>query len=292
LTVPFDLDATLCCGQVFRWHKRGEWWLGVVGDRALKVRQSGETLEFSGVDEAVITCYFGLNHDLQRISHEINKDEHVSRALHEFWGLRIIQQDPWECLISFICATYKSVAAIRQMLFRLSARFGEKVVIEGYAFYAFPTAERLAKASVQELETCGLGYRAKYVLETSKMVLAGGCDFATLKKLPYKEAKKTLRQFPGVGLKVADCMLLFGLGKLEAFPVDVWVKRILLRYYAGHFPADFVKKLSSQKGFSDADYERLCGFGKEYFGAFAGYAQEYLYHYERLTAKLKKADVE
>jgi N-glycosylase/DNA lyase len=290
--VPFDLYATLCCGQVFRWDKQGEWWLGVVGDRALKVRQAGETLEFSGVDETFITSYFGLNHDLQRISHEIGKDDHIRTALHEFWGLRIICQDPWECLVSFICATYKSVAAIRQMLLRLSARFGEKVKIEDHDCYAFPTAERLAKASLRELETCGLGYRAQYVLETSKMVCAGGCDFAALKKLPYKDAKKTLRKFPGVGLKVADCMLLFGLGRLEAFPVDVWVKRILLRYYAGHFPAEFVEKLSHQKGFSDADYERLCGFGREYFGAFAGYAQEYLYHYERLTAKLKKADAE
>jgi N-glycosylase/DNA lyase len=275
LTVPFDLDATLCCGQVFRWEKRGEWWSGVVGDRALKVRQDGETLEFSGVDETFITSY-----------------DHVRKALHEFYGLRIIQQDPWECLVSFICATYKSVAAIRQMLLRLSARFGEKVKIEGHDCYAFPTAERLAKASLRELETCGLGYRAQYVLETSKMVCAGGCDFAALKKLPYKDAKKTLRKFPGVGSKVADCMLLFGLSRLEAFPVDVWVKRILLRYYAEHFPGEFLEKLSHQKGFSDADYEQLCGFGREYFGAFAGYAQEYLYHYERLTAKLKKADAE
>jgi N-glycosylase/DNA lyase len=287
--VPFDLDATLCCGQVFRWDKRGDWWFGVVGDRALKVRQACETLEFSGVDEAFLKCYFGLNHDLQRISHEICKDGNVRRALHEFWGLRIIQQDPWECLVSFICATYKSVAAIRQMLLKLSVRFGKKVTLEGYDFYAFPTAEQLAKASLRELEACGLGYRAKYVLETSKMVCAGGVDFVALKKVPYEEAKKTLCKFPGVGLKVADCMLLFGLGRLEAFPVDVWVKRILLKYYTGHFEEAFVKKLSCQKGFSDADYERLCGFGRRYFGAYAGYAQEYLYHYERfLNHKIEK----
>jgi N-glycosylase/DNA lyase len=289
LIVPFDLDATLCCGQVFRWDKRGDWWFGVVGDRALKVRQACETLEFSGVDDTFITCYFGLNHDLQQISHEIGKDGHVRRALHEFWGLRIIQQDPWECLVSFICATYKSVAAIRQMLLKLSVRFGRKVTIEGYDFYAFPAAERLAKASLRELEACGLGYRAKYVLETSKIVCEGGVDFVALKKVPYEESKKALCKFPGVGLKVADCMLLFGLGRLEAFPVDVWVKRILLKYYNGHFEEAFVKKLSFQKGFSDADYERLCGFGRRYFGAYAGYAQEYLYHYERiLNRKIEK----
>jgi N-glycosylase/DNA lyase len=291
LTVPLDLDVTLCCGQVFRWDKRGDWWYGVVGDRVLKIRQDGAVLDFAGVDEAFVERYFSLDHDLQRISREISRDEHVRKALSEFWGLRVIRQEQWECLISFICATYKSVAAIRQMLLRLSAKFGKKVVFQGCDFYAFPSAERLSNAGLAELEACGLGYRAKYVLETAKKVCAGGCDFEALRRMPYAEAKKALLEFSGVGLKVADCVLLFGLGRLEAFPVDVWVKRILLRYYAGHFEEAFVKKLSFQNGFGDADYERLGGFGRRYFGAYAGYAQEYLYHYERLTAKLKKDTV-
>jgi N-glycosylase/DNA lyase len=289
LDVPFNLDVTLCCGQVFRWDKRGDWWYGVVGDRVVKVRQAGGVLEFSGVDEAFVKRYFSLDHDLERISMEIGKDAYVRAALREFWGLRVVHQEPWECLVSFICATYKSVTAIRQMLLRLSAKFGEKLVFEGCEFHAFPTAERLAKATMRELEGCGLGYRAKYILETSSMVCAEGYDFDALRRLPYVEAREALCVFPGVGLKVADCVLLFGLGKLEAFPVDVWVKRILLRYYAGHFPAGFVEKLSCQKGFGDADYERLGGFGRRYFGAYAGYAQEYLYHYERLlNRKIEK----
>ena len=277
------MDATLCCGQVFRWEKRGVWWYGIVGDRARKARQSAGLVECVGADETFITRYFSLDHDLQLIGRELGKDVHIKAALSDFWGLRIVRQPPWECLISFICATYKSVAAIRQMLLKLSEKFGEKVMLEGCDFHAFPTQERLAKASLRELEGCGLGYRAKYVLETSRLVCAGSFDFDGLRRMGYAEAKDALRELPGVGAKVADCVLLFSLGMLEAFPVDVWVKRIILKYYSEHFPAGFVEKLSCQKGFSDADYERLNGFGRKYFGAYAGYAQEYLYHYERLA---------
>jgi N-glycosylase/DNA lyase len=287
LDVPFDLDVTLCCGQVFRWEKRGEWWFGVVGDRAVKVRQTGEVLEFSGMNEGFVKHYFSLDLDLQQISSEIGKDEHVKAALSEFWGLRIVRQEPWECLVSFICATYKSVAAIRQMLQKLAARFGERLTFEDCEFFAFPSAERLAKATLEELQSCGLGYRAKYVLETSRMVCAEACDFDELRRLPYVEAKRVLCGFPGVGSKVADCVMLFSLGRLEAFPVDVWVKRVLLRYYAEHLPTGFVEKLQGQGSLSDSAYERLNEFGRAHFGRFAGYAQEYLYHYERQVTNHK-----
>jgi len=287
LEVPLSLDVTLCCGQVFRWERHGEWWFGVVDDRTVKMRQVDRSLEFHGVDEGFVRRYFSLDHDLQRISAEIGKDEHMKEALRLFWGLRIIRQEPWECLISFICATYKSVAAIRNMLLRLSARFGESLHFEDCNFHAFPTASKLAKASLRELEGCGLGYRAKYIRETSNIVCSENFDFETLRNLPYLEAKRALRLFPGVGSKVADCVLLFSLGKLEAFPVDVQIKRILLRKYGAHFSADFVEKLARQGSLSDSEYERLNGFGREYFGEFAGYAQEYLYHYERMNANRK-----
>jgi N-glycosylase/DNA lyase len=132
------------------------------------------------------------------------------------------------------------------------------------------------------LATCGLGYRAKYVLETSKRICESNFDLESLRKMPYTQAKETLRSFSGVGSKVADCVLLFSLGKLEAFPVDVWVKRTMLKHYAEHFSNDFVKKISSQKSLSNSEYEKLNEFGRSYFGEYAGYAQEYLYHYERM----------
>jgi len=283
--VPFNLDVTLCCGQVFRWEKKGDWWYGIAGGKAFKIRQVNAELKFANVDENFIEDYFGLDDDLQKIRTEIGGDEHIRNAIRELWGLRIVRQDPWECLISYICATYKSITAIKNMLLKLSKKFGEKMPLNGCDFYTFPTPEKLAKTTESDLMECGLGYRAKYVLATSKRVLENDFSLERLKKMPYQQAKKELINFPGVGLKVADCILLFSLGKYEAFPVDVWVKRIILKHYAAHFPNSFIEKLSTQESLSNAEYEQLNEFGREYFGEYAGYAQEYLYHYERMTRK-------
>jgi N-glycosylase/DNA lyase len=279
--VPFYLDVTLCCGQVFRWDKVGDWWFGVAGGRAFKVRQKGNKIEYANVDEVFLERYFGLDVDLQRISDNVNKDEHIAKALNQFWGLRLIRQEPWECLISYICATYKSIPAIKHMLNKLAAKFGEPLELEGKKFFTFPKAERLATASEVSLGECGLGYRAKYLLATSKRV-CNGFDLEGLKRLPYVDAKKALMDLPGVGAKVADCVLLFSLGKLEAFPVDVWVKRVVLNHYADKLEPELLSRLRTREGLSCGDYERLNGFGRGYFGEFAGYAQEYLYHYERM----------
>jgi N-glycosylase/DNA lyase len=282
LAVPFNLDVTLCCGQVFRWEKKGDWWYGVASDKAFKVRQVNAELDFVNVDEKFVENYFGLDDDLQEIRNRIGKDEHIRKALREFWGLRIIKQDPWECLISYICATYKSIAAIRNMLFKLSKKFGEKMAFDDCDFYTFPAPEKLAKTSESDLMECGLGYRAKYVLATSKRILENDFSLESLRKMPYQQAKKELASFPGVGLKVADCVLLFSLGKREAFPVDVWVKRVILKHYAAHFPNQFIEKILNHDSLSNREYEKLNEFGRTYFGEYAGYAQEYLYHYERM----------
>jgi N-glycosylase/DNA lyase len=279
--VPFNLDVTLCCGQVFRWERKGDWWYGVVADKAFKIRQANAELEFVNANEKFVTHYFGLEDDLRKIRGKISKDEHVKKALQTFWGLRIVRQDPWECLVSYICATYKSIAAIKQMLLRLSKKFGEQVALDGCDFYTFPTIDKLANATASSLATCGLGYRAKYVLETSKKICESNFDLESLRKMSYLQAKETLRGFSGVGSKVADCVLLFSLGKLEAFPVDVWVKRAILNHYADQFPKELIQKISCNGSFSNAEYERLNEFGRNYFGEYAGYAQEYLYHYER-----------
>lgn len=281
LDVAFDLDFSLCCGQVFRWKKIGEWWYGVVGENVFKIRQHGAELDFENVSDEFVRCYFGLNDDLEQISCYIGRDDYIRKALRRFEGLRIVRQEPWECLISFICATYKSIAAIELMLNKLSLKFGERKVFDGLDFYTFPLAGKLAFASENGLRECGLGYRAKYVQATAKKIHEGKIELERLKTLPYLEARKTLVEFPGVGLKVADCVLLFSLEKLEAFPVDVWVKRVILNHYANLFPEALVKKLSTHESLSNSEYEKLNAFGRSYFGKYAGYAQEYLYHYER-----------
>jgi N-glycosylase/DNA lyase len=281
LDVAFDLDFSLCCGQVFKWRKVGDWWYGVVGDDVVKVRQCGVELEFENVSEDFVRHYFGLNDDLQEISRCIAKDDYVKLALHRFAGLRIVRQVPWECLISFICATYKSIAAIELMLKKISMKYGEKQVFDGMDFYSFPTVEKLSASSVNGLEECGLGYRAKYVQATAKKIQDEKINLEVLKNLPYLDARKNLLEFSGVGLKVADCVLLFSLEKTEAFPVDVWVKRVVLNHYSDQFPDVLVEKMRSHNSLTNGEYLKISDFARTYFGAYAGYAQEYLFHYER-----------
>lgn len=278
---PFNLDFTLCCGQSFRWNKQGEWWYGVVRENVFKIRQTGNELKFENVNTNFVKDYFGLYDDLPKIFSQITRDEHIAKAIETFKGLRILRQDSWECLISYICATYKSIPAIKQMLLKLSRKFGKKTRFDGCNFYTFPTSARLARASIKELKDCGLGYRAKYVSETAKAVHESDFDPESLKRLKYDKARQELLHFHGVGLKVADCVSLFSLEKSESFPVDVWIKRIIARYYANHFESEFIIKISCQKSLARSAYERLSMFGRKYFGAYAGYAQEYLYHYER-----------
>jgi N-glycosylase/DNA lyase len=280
---PFDLDFTLCCGQTFRWEKKDDWWYGVVRDKVFKVHQIGNELEAENVDVSFAKEYFGLKDDLPAIGLQISKDKHIKEAFSMFKGLRILRQDPWECLISYVCATYKNIAAIKRMMLELSRKFGDEIHFDGRDFFAFPEPERLAKASVDELAECGLGYRAKYVLETAKMVHEKNFDFKLLSRANYEKAKAELLNFPGVGLKVADCVLLFSLGKLEAFPVDVWIKRVIERHYSSHFPSEFIARISNKRSLTKGEYENLSLFGRRYFGKYAGYAQEYLYHFERTS---------
>ena len=281
--VPFNLDVTLCCGQVFRWDRKGDWWYGVVGDRPFKVRQSSAELEFEGADEALVVRYFGLGDDLQKIGASIGRDEHIRKALRAFWGLRLVRQEPWECLVSYICATYKNIPAIRQMLLKLSRKFGKKKVFDGGEFFTFPSPKKLACATEKSLAECGLGYRAKYVQATSKRIFEGDFELESLRRLPYLQAKKQLCSLAGVGPKVADCVLLFSLGKTEAFPVDRWVERVILNHYARELSPELARKLVRRDGLTNSDYAMLNAFGREYFGEYAGYAQEYLYHYERMA---------
>ncbi len=281
LDVAFDLDFSLCCGQVFRWRKVDGWWYGVVGENVIKIRQCGAELEFEGAREDFVCHYFSLNDDLAQISQCIAKDDYIRTALQKFVGLRIVQQVPWECLISFICATFKSIAAIELVLKKISIKYGERRVFDGLEFHTFPSVEQLALASENGLRECGLGYRAKYVQATAKKICDEHIDLNALQAVPYLDARKKLLEFQGVGLKVADCVLLFSLEKPEAFPVDVWVKRVVLNHYENHFPSELVKKMRSHDSLTNGEYLKIGDFARSYFGRYAGYAQEYLFHFER-----------
>jgi N-glycosylase/DNA lyase len=284
-TVPFSLEHTLNCGQLFRWKKLGDWWYGVVADRVIKIKQSGDKLIFQVFPETqnqeFIENYLRLDDNLPSILSEINKDEHMRKAINLFYGLRLSRQEPWECLISYICATYKSIPAIKKMINSISKRFGKKLTFDGYDFYTFPKPSDLAQACPKELQSCGLGFRAERVLETAKLVDSGDFSLESLKSMDYWNARRELLGLPGVGPKVADCALLFSLEKLEAFPIDVWMKRAATTIYASHFDSSFIKRVASKSSLTPKEYDKIGSFGREYFGRYAGYAQEYLFHFLR-----------
>jgi N-glycosylase/DNA lyase len=284
-TVPFSLEHTLDCGQLFRWEKLGDWWYGVVADRVIKIKQCGERLMFQFFPETqkqeFIRNYLRLDDNLPSILSEINKDEHMRKAINLFCGLRLSRQEPWECLISYICATYKSIPAIKKMINSISKCFGKKLTFDGYDFYTFPKPSDLAQACPKELRSCGLGFRAERVLETAKLVDSGGLSLESLKSMDYGDARRELLVLSGVGQKVADCVLLFSLEKLEAFPIDVWMKRAATTIYSSHFDSSFIKRVASKSSLTPKEYGTIGSFGREYFGRYAGYAQEYLFHFLR-----------
>jgi N-glycosylase/DNA lyase len=285
---PFNLEHTLSCGQTFRWEKHGEWWLGVVGQTVLKMRQSEYSLLFEGssndLDPEVASRYFRLDDDLCSIYSALMKDKHVREAVKQFHGLRLLRQQPWECLISYICATHTNIPSIKQMISNISRKFGEPIEFRGALFHGFPQPYALAHAGIRDLRVCRLGYRAERVRATAGLIDNGDFDLGSLRDLSYVDAKKALLSLPGVGSKVADCVLLFSLDKLEAFPIDVWMKRIMLEWYSEYFEPDFVDKVKSKRGLSQQEYQVLYAVGRRIFGEFLGYAQEYLYHYKRCQA--------
>lgn len=277
----FHLDTTLNCGQLFRWKKLGNWWYGIVESSVFKVRQNSEGLEFEGVNRERVQEYFRLDDNLNEITKKINRDTLTQKAIQTFPGLRIVRQPPWECLISFMCSTIKNIPAIKEMIFKLSARFGEELSLQGITFYTFPNTSTLANATLRELRECKLGFRAKRVLDTAKLISQHKIDLESLKNVDYFQAKKALMEFPGVGNKVADCTLLFSLEQLEAFPIDVWMKRVISKFYSSHFDKGFVKALSESRSITNKEYNKMSSFARNYFGEYAGYAQEYLFHYIR-----------
>lgn len=288
-STPFDLENILSCGQLFRWEKQGDWWFGTVERKVLKIRQVNDVLEFEGAGYEFVEEYFRLQDDLPSIVSAISRDNFIGRATRAFPGLRLVRQPPWECLISYICATYKNIPAIKGMIFELSLRFGEKITFENKVFHAFPDPQVLAGASRHELVSCRLGFRAKRIQETARAIVENEVDLEALRKTDYTEAKKGLLKLPGVGHKVADCVLLFSMDKLESFPVDVWIKRIVQEHYTHWFDALFVSRISRKSSLSPREYEEVSSSGRNYFGEYAGYAQEYLFHFARsgLAYKIK-----
>ena len=287
LAMPFSLEHTLGCGQVFRWRKSSDWWYGVVNERVVKISQANDKLQFQifleGMDVNFVRNYFRLDDNLPHVLNQINKDEHIARAVQSLRGLRIIRQDPWECLISYICATNINIPAIKNMILNLSKRFGKKITFDGFEFYTFPRPINLANSDLKDIRKCKLGLRAERVLETSRIINSKKFHLEALRKMDYEKAKRELLSLPGIGQKVADCVLLFSLDKLVAFPVDVWMRRIILETYLEYFERGFIEKALRKRSITPHEYKEISSFGRKYFGEYAGYAQEYLFHFKRCS---------
>ena len=268
----FDLAKTLNSGQVFHWEKIEKGFGGTIGDRAVYIEQRGDILRV-GAPRQLVRNYFALDHALAQICASFPQDEIMNAARDFCRGLRIIRQPTWECLATFICSSMKQVAHIRQISRALRERFGEARKIDKYTLYTFPGAERLAESSEKELRECALGYRAKNFLATARLVANGDLDLEKMAALSDVDLRERLCELPGVGAKVADCVMLFAYERLRAFPIDVWIERVLKEKY-------FARKRK-------VTARRLQEFSASYFGEHGGYAQQYLFHHARM-AKIDK----
>ncbi|MEO8439483.1 MAG: DNA glycosylase [Spartobacteria bacterium] len=276
----FDLALTLDSGQTFHWESLGAGFLGAIGERAVYVEQRGDVLEVRGGETPspaggtptlpeIVARYFSLDHPLREICAAFPADPAMQGAANFCRGLRIIRQPRWECLASFITSSMKQVAHIRQISLTLRQRFGEAKSLGEKIVHVYPTPARIAALRENDLRECALGYRAKNLLATAQLIAAGQVDLDQLAGLPDYELRTRLCALPGVGTKVANCVMLFAYERLRAFPIDVWVERVLLQRY---FPRR--RKMAAGK---------LRDFAAKHFGAQGGYAQQYLFHHARKT---------
>ncbi len=267
-----DLDITINSGQVFLWDKIGGMWYGLNGSEILKITQDPFKIISS---EKKMSDFFRQDDDIEKILQSIRKDKLVKDAVSRFPGLRLLRQDPFQCYISFICSSNVSIGNIKQMLKKITKKFGKRINFDGHEFYTFPIPEKLANSNITELLSCGLGFRAKYVKKASQNIVSGRIDFNYLKKVDYKTAKDILVDVYGIGDKIADCILLFSLEKIEAFPIDRWTLRILRKYYSDVFDESISRSITKKK------YEDIHEKIVRHFGPFAGYSQQFLFKMER-----------
>ena len=268
----YDLAATLTSGQAFRWQWRDPCWVGVIGTRWVRLRQTPSSVTAETAQPVAnwdwLIHYLQLDLDLDEVMRAFPDDEPMRAAVAACHGLRLLRQDAWECLASFILSSTKQIVQIQQIIARLCECYGEPLAVApGWpTAFTFPSPARLACASEAELRGCRMGFRAPYLLATAGVIANGQFNLVRLQTLPLEAARAELMTLPGVGRKVADCVLLFACGFQSAFPVDVWVMKALRQLY---FPGRRVR------------LQRLHRFAATHFGLRAGYAQQYLFHYMR-----------
>ncbi len=260
----FNLDETFLCGQCFRWEKDPDGtFYGVVANHAVKMYYHDPKtiyVESSNPDLVYWSHYLNFSNDYNFIEEKLQKDEKLRPCIEAGRGIRILRQDLWETIVSFIISANNNIPRIKKIISSLCESFGDKIEFDGRIFYGFPTAERLASLNLEDLKHIRAGFRDKYILDAAKKVSNGEINLDELQKMSDSEAKKVLMKISGVGNKVADCILLFALGRYRTFPQDVWIKRILNEVYG-------------------VEEKSIPDFVEKNFGNYGGIAQQYLYYY-------------
>ena len=275
---PFDLDNTLHSGQAFRWRRDGGGHSGVVFGNVVEMRQTDDGLElFTDPDDEAATWpllrdYLGLHVDLDLVYAAFDSDDRLRESAVRYRGMRVLRQDPWECLVSFICSSASNIPRIARNVESLCESYGRPIGTGPVERNAFPTPRELSRAGEAPLRALGLGYRAAYVAETAAAVADGAVDLMSLREASYEEALDALTGLPGVGDKVANCVLLCALDKPDAFPVDVWIDRALREWYLGD-DADSIPR------------PKMRAWAQRRFAPYAGYANHYLFHDRRLRGR-------
>ncbi len=263
----FDIEQILECGQCFRFNKLdSKEYIIIARGKVLHIEQKDDKVDFYPCTkddfENIWIKYFELDRDYMEIKEILSKDDVLKKAVAFAPGIRILKQDPWECLISFIISQNNRIPMIKQVIKNISEKYGEKTG----DYFLFPTLEQLKKASTEDLMSCKTGFRAKYIMDGVKNVSEKTVDFKELENLPTFEVRQKLMKIKGVGEKVSDCVMLFSMDRKEVFPTDVWVKRVMEYFY-------FDEK--------DTKIKEIHSFAEEKFGEYAGFAQQYLFHYAR-----------
>jgi N-glycosylase/DNA lyase len=264
-----DLEKTLNCGQVFHWLPHGPGFVGAIDEVPVYLEQSGRTL-IAGVDGLeLVRSYLALDHSLPEITATFPRDEAMQAALKFCYGLRIVRQPVWECLATFITSALKQIQQIRAISLAIRSRFGLALRLESLELHSYPRPEVLAVVELPDLLECKLGFRARNLLTAARMVADGELDLEKLRDHPTDQARAELCRVPGVGEKIANCVLLFAYERLDVVPIDVWIRRGFQEIY---FPNQ-----------AKVPAIELRLFSETYFGPYAGYAQQYLFHYWRLN---------
>lgn len=299
--VPLDPIRTINSGQVFLWENYNNSWYGIDGNYILKITITGKEryklsenkkflseLENIDIDYNAFPEYKNWNYHFFRlydnqelINKTLSKDPSILNIYKKYKGLRLIRQDPFQCIISFVCASNTNIKRIRYMLKNITKKFGKRVIYNNINFNLFPNVNELSEASIEELIACGLGYRSKFVKSISNHI-KNNLDLNSLKDMKYLEAKTELTKLFGIGNKIADCILLFSLEKTEAFPIDIWVYRALFQYYGWMFKDNsLIKSIKVPEN----KYKLIHNKINDYFGKYSGYVQQYLYYHIRESNK-------